>query len=61
MSTTDTALTAHLVMDVFPDGDHFLNDVAQVLRDRFAINHPTIQMERHDSNVVCHQSMNCAD
>jgi len=61
MSTTDTALTAHLVMDVFPDSDHFLNDVAHVLQDRFAINHPTIQMERHDSDVVCHQSMNCAD
>lgn len=61
MSTTDTALTAHLVMDVFPDSDHFLIDVAHDLQDRFAINHPTIQMERHDSDVVCHQSMHCAD
>jgi len=61
MSTTDTALTAHLVMDVFPDSDHFLNDVAHELEERFSIKHPTIQMERHDSDVVCHQSMHCAD
>ena len=61
MSTTDTALTAHLVMDVFPDSDHFLNDVAQVLEQRFSIKHPTIQMERYDSDVVCHQSIHCAD
>jgi cobalt-zinc-cadmium efflux system protein len=61
MSTTDTALTAHLVMDEFPDSDHFLNDVAQVLETRFSIRHPTIQMERYDSDVVCNQSVHCAD
>jgi cobalt-zinc-cadmium efflux system protein len=61
MSTTDTALTAHLVMDVFPDSDHFLSDVGHALEDRFSINHPTIQMERYDSEVVCHQSVHCAD
>lgn len=61
MSTTDTALTAHLVMDDFPDSDQFLSDVAQALESRYSINHPTIQMERFDSNVVCHQSMHCAE
>ena len=61
MSTTDTALTAHLVMEAFPDSDRFLNDVARELESRFAINHPTIQLERHDSGVICHQSLNCAD
>ena len=61
MSTTDTALTAHLVMDDFPDSDHFLSNVAQVLEERFSIKHPTIQMERFDSEVVCHQSVHCAD
>lgn len=61
MSTTDTALTAHLVMDDFPDSDQFLSDVAHALESRFAVNHPTIQMERFDSNVVCHQSMHCAE
>ena len=61
MSTTDTALTAHLVMDVFPQSDEFLNEVAQVLEQRFSIKHPTIQLERFDSDVVCNQSVHCAD
>ena len=61
MSTTDTALTAHLVMDVFPDSDNFLSDVAKALETRFSIKHPTIQMERYDSDVVCNQSVHCAD
>jgi cobalt-zinc-cadmium efflux system protein len=61
MSTTDTALTAHLVMDVFPDDDKFLNEVAHVLEQRFSIMHPTIQMERYDSEVVCHQAVHCAE
>ena len=60
-STTNTALTAHLVMESFQDSDHFLNDVAEVLEARFSIKHPTIQMERFDSDVVCHQSMHCAE
>jgi cobalt-zinc-cadmium efflux system protein len=61
MSTTDTALTAHMVMDRFPDSDHYLNEVAKVLQERFSINHPTIQLERHDGEFVCHQSAHCAD
>jgi len=61
LSTTDTALTAHLVMSRFPDSDRFLNDVAHSLEERFLISHPTIQLERHDSEVVCHQSVHCAD
>jgi cobalt-zinc-cadmium efflux system protein len=61
MSTTDTALTAHLVMDAFPANDQFLEQIAAVLHERFAIKHPTIQLERHDSDVVCRQSQHCAD
>jgi cobalt-zinc-cadmium efflux system protein len=61
MSTTDTALTAHVVMDAFPDSDHYLDEVARVLQERFSINHPTIQLERHDSDRVCHQSVHCAE
>ena len=61
MSTTDTALTAHLVMDALPDSDQYLIDVSRVLRDRFSIDHPTIQLERYDSDTVCHQSLHCAD
>lgn len=61
MSTTDTALTAHMVMEVFPQGDEFLNDIAVVLQERFSINHPTIQLERQDGGVTCHQALHCAD
>lgn len=61
MSTTDTALTAHMVMSEFPASDDYLNEVSQVLQERFHINHPTIQLERHDSEYVCQQSVHCAD
>ena len=61
MSTTDTALTAHMVMEVFPQGDEFLSGIAVVLQERFSINHPTIQLERLDSDVTCHQALHCAD
>jgi cobalt-zinc-cadmium efflux system protein len=61
MSTTDTALTAHLVMSNMPDSDRFLNDIANLLADRFAINHATIQLERHDSEIICYQSAHCAE
>jgi cobalt-zinc-cadmium efflux system protein len=61
MSTTDTALTAHLVMREFPDSDAYLTDVSRVLLERFSINHTTIQLERHDSDNVCHQALHCAD
>ena len=61
MSTTDTALTTHLVMNLLPEDDKFLNDVAHQLSDQFGINHATIQLERHESDVICHQSVHCAD
>ncbi len=61
LSTTDTALTAHLVMRPFPDSDQFLHDVSIQLEERFGIHHPTIQIERPDSDVICHQAMHCAD
>lgn len=46
MSTTETALTVHLVMPGAPCSDKFLHDVAHSLEDRFGINHATIQVER---------------
>jgi len=61
LSTTDTALTAHLVMQVYPDGDEFLGDVARDLDQRFNIRHATIQLERAESGVFCHQAEHCAD
>jgi cobalt-zinc-cadmium efflux system protein len=48
MSTTDVALTCHLIMPEGSHGDHFLTDAAEMLRSRFAIGHSTIQIERSE-------------
>ena len=61
MSTTDTALTAHLVMNPPPDSDRFLVDLSAELGHHFNIAHATIQIERDDPDVTCHQSVHCAD
>lgn len=52
MSTTETALTCHLVMGQGHPGDHFLHDLAEELEHHFGINHPTIQFEI-DSHFAC--------
>ena len=46
MSTTEIALTAHLVMPGGADGDHFIHDTAELLKRRFNIGHATLQIER---------------
>ncbi len=56
MSTTDTALTAHLVMAPLPDTDRFLNEVSQQLLARFGIDHATIQLERGETGLACPQA-----
>jgi cobalt-zinc-cadmium efflux system protein len=61
MSTTETALTAHLVMDPFPGSDTLLGEIAHELAHRFGIGHPTIQLEHAASDVDCHQALHCAD
>jgi len=45
MSTTETALSAHLVV---PDGheDQFLYDIREQLHDKFEITHTTLQIEQ---------------
>jgi cobalt-zinc-cadmium efflux system protein len=45
MSTTETALTAHLVMPDGHPGDEFLHELAHELEHDFAIGHATIQIE----------------
>jgi len=61
LSTTDTALTAHLVMQPLPDSDRFLNEVVLRLQENYSIDHATIQLERQESDIICHQSVHCAD
>jgi cobalt-zinc-cadmium efflux system protein len=45
MSTTETALTVHLVMPKGQTGDEFLRQLSQELHHRFEIDHPTVQVE----------------
>jgi cobalt-zinc-cadmium efflux system protein len=53
MSTTETALTCHLVMPGGHPGDAALGRVARDLDQRFGIHHATIQIELADSDEVC--------
>ena len=45
MSTTECALTAHLVVPQGVPGDAFLRDIGTALEQRFKIHHATIQIE----------------
>jgi cobalt-zinc-cadmium efflux system protein len=60
MSTTETALTAHLLMPEPPADDTFLHALASRLQQEFNISHATIQIERSDEGHPCRQSKNCA-
>src|ERR1700704_286723 len=56
MSTTEVALTVHLVMEEPPRNDLFLHDVGDVLRDRFGIGHATTQIECGNCERDCRQA-----
>ncbi|MBV8884024.1 MAG: cation transporter [Chroococcidiopsidaceae cyanobacterium CP_BM_RX_35] len=53
MSTTETALTVHLVIPEGYPGDAFLSQVCKELHDHFGIEHSTIQVETGDSEHPC--------
>ena len=53
MSTSDIALTAHLVIPAGHPGDAFLERIRQELHDRFHITHPTIQIELEALDPGC--------
>jgi cobalt-zinc-cadmium efflux system protein len=53
MSTTETALTVHLVMPSGYPGDAFLARLVGELHDNFGIEHPTIQIETGDPSYSC--------
>ncbi|MEH2512905.1 cobalt-zinc-cadmium efflux system protein [Nitrobacteraceae bacterium AZCC 1564] len=50
MSTTEIALTCHLVMPSGQPGDAFLFEISQQLRENFGIHHTTIQVETAPSS-----------
>ncbi|MEE3502906.1 cation diffusion facilitator family transporter [Acidiphilium acidophilum] len=53
LSTTETALTVHLVRPNASIDDGLLHEVCETLKDRFAIGHSTIQVEDGGSGHVC--------
>jgi cobalt-zinc-cadmium efflux system protein len=52
LSTTETALTAHLVYDDAPE-DRRPHDLAAELRRRFGIGHATVQIESDADAALC--------
>lgn len=53
MSTTESALTAHLVMPQGHPGDAFMSKISADLHDLFHIGHATIQIETGDPDHPC--------
>jgi cobalt-zinc-cadmium efflux system protein len=53
MSTTETALTAHLVMPAGHPGDEFFENVIRQIEEKFHIGHATIQIETGTSSNPC--------
>jgi cobalt-zinc-cadmium efflux system protein len=53
MSTTEAALTAHLIKPDVVDEDTFLSEVCKSLHNRFGIEHATLQIERGHGPTPC--------
>ena len=53
MSTTETALTCHLIMPEGHPGDAVLSQISQQLEHQFGIHHATIQIELADTEEAC--------
>lgn len=52
MSTTETAMTCHLIMPAGHPGDAFLHDLSEKLAQHFTIDHATVQIEV-DPHLAC--------
>jgi cobalt-zinc-cadmium efflux system protein len=53
MSTTETALTAHLVMPGGYPGDQAIDDIAARLQAEFSVHHCTLQVELGTTAHAC--------
>ena len=60
MSTTQIALTAHLVMPGGGCDDAFLQQLAHQLQHRFNIDHTTIQVEHGEMEESCQAHLGCS-
>jgi len=53
MSTTESALTVHLVIPEGYPGDAFMDDMMLSLQTRFSIGHSTLQVEQGTTDHSC--------
>ncbi|MES2536083.1 MAG: cation diffusion facilitator family transporter [Pseudomonadota bacterium] len=53
MSTTESALTAHLVMPDGYAGDEFMAHVSAELKSQYAIHHCTLQIKQNAAGIDC--------
>lgn len=53
MSTTESALTVQLLMPEGYPGDDFMESVSSRLKERFAIQHSTLQIKRNTTQTGC--------
>ena len=53
MSTTESALTVHLVTPAGYPGDAFMDQTNQTLAERFSIHHATLQIEQGTTDHAC--------
>ena len=59
MSTTETVLTAHLVMPSGHPGDAFLDAARAMLKQRFGIGHATLQVEMAGAEAPVAAKVGC--
>jgi cobalt-zinc-cadmium efflux system protein len=53
MSTTESALTVHLVMPAGYPGDAVIDEITQALNQRFSVHHSTLQIEQGTTQHAC--------
>jgi cobalt-zinc-cadmium efflux system protein len=53
MSTTESALTVHLVMPEGYPGDGYMDEITHTLAQRFSLQHSTLQVEQGTTNHSC--------
>ena len=53
MSTTESALTVHLVIPEGYPGDDFMDDIMLTLKEKFSIHHSTLQVEQGTTDHSC--------
>jgi cobalt-zinc-cadmium efflux system protein len=53
MSTTESALTVHLVIPEGYPGDAFMDEIMDTLKEKYFIHHSTLQVEQGTTDHSC--------